>query len=211
MNKLTFFLLCALLALAIPVLSLAQSPESGEYTRLLSKLRSGDFSIDFAALRKAFTRTPGYQPNNLVLAGQSREMFAAIEGGRFEEATSVAEEILAKNYTHSEAHIGAAMAYQQLGNADLSRYHAAVSRGLFDSICGGTGGRTPDTPCVVISVEEEHFFLAASGYTLHERMEARCTTGPCDAMKVTSQSGDPITFYFDVSIPISHQEAQKTD
>lgn len=200
-----------LLAAAIPGSVPAQStPPAGEdYASLLRTLRSGDLSIDFGALRLAFTRTADYRPQNLVLAQQAQEMFAAIDRQEFPEAVDLAKEILARNYTHSEAHIGAALAYGGLGNAELSRYHAAVSRGLFDSICPETGGRTPDAPCVVTSVEEEHFYLSASGYDVQERSEGRCPSGPCDVMKVVSATDEPFTIYFDVSIPLRHRTPQQ--
>lgn len=211
MKAITILLGCLLAAGGTGLVTAQSSPATEDYASLLNQLRRGDLDIDFGALRLAFTRTRGYQPYSLDLAQQAQKMFTAIDQQEFERAVDLATEILGQNYTHSEAHIGAAMAYGGLGNAELARYHAAVSRGLFDSICPDTDGRTPDAPCVITSIEEEHFFLSASGYEVQQRTEARCSTGPCDAMKVLPASGDPFTIYFDVSIPMRYQAARQRE
>jgi hypothetical protein len=161
MKKLSTILLFLLLFSAA---ASAQKPskDGKEYDALVAKLKAGDTSIDFKALRIAFTQSNGYSP----YGGGSDDVkaaFAALEKKDYKSAKSKAEKALNDDYIDMDAHVAALLAYKGLGDASKESFHKAIYLGLVNSILNSGDGKTPETAYIVISTHEEYVALRALG------------------------------------------------
>lgn len=50
-----------------------------DYAALLGRLKANDFTVDFRALRLAYTRTPDYHPNSSASHEFKKQIQAALE------------------------------------------------------------------------------------------------------------------------------------
>lgn len=176
------------------------APDSLEYQRLVSALRSGERDIDFTRLRMAYAASPAYDP----YGGDPdlfRAMMAAVQARRHSEALVLADSVLARNYLDATAHLIAWMSARQSGNEERAPYHAWVARELVRSIAS-KDGRTPETAMVVIAIDEEYAYLRANGLEPVSQAMSVCGGNRCDVLRVRDgRSGEEFSLYFDVSIP----------
>jgi len=121
------------------------------YHKLTARLRGGDLSIDFRALRFACSAARNCEVRGNVndLSAES----AAIKRGDFDTARQLAEKILTRGYADAETHANLAGIYAKLGEQKRSEFHQAVVRGLLRSIRASDGG-TMSTALEVISLRE---------------------------------------------------------
>ena len=130
------------------------------YAALLGRLKAQDFTIDFRALRLAFTQTPHYHPNSSASREFRKQVQTALEGKDYKGALKAADAWLATEYMNPFAQLGAARAHDALGEAEQARFHNRVADGIYNSLCLPGQGRAASAPCQVISLDEEHFYLA---------------------------------------------------
>ncbi len=178
----------------------AQTPSKNDYETLLERVKDGEDEIDFAALRFAFAESDEYSPFGNESPDQLESVFKALEKGKHNKAVKLVQQLLDDFYLSGDAHYAASVALEKLGKSKEASFHLAVTRGLFDSICEDTDGTSPESPCRVISVDEEYFYLGASGLQVQEQTLSTCKYGPCDMMRVRDQETDAeSTLYFDIS------------
>jgi hypothetical protein len=147
-------------------LATGSAAASEDYAALKQRLLGGDTGIDFLALRLGYAGSPEYSPNRASSLEQRRKLEQALKQDQFEAAVPLAEAWLKDDYLNPFAHLGAARAYEKTGKAAQAKFHNAVVDGLFKSICAAGEGQSDNTPCRVISIDEEHFFLVMNGPTL---------------------------------------------
>src|SRR5439155_24242343 len=114
---------------------------TSSYDKLLERVKQSDKTVDFKALRLAYTETAAYSP----YGGDRdlrKEMFAAINSRDYAKALTNGEGILAKNYVDINGHFGCFAAHNRLGHADKAAYHKFVLEGLIDSIRNSGDGKT---------------------------------------------------------------------
>lgn len=140
--------------------SAANAKPGGSYVGMLERARRGDRSIDFGAMRMAYTETADYNPYG---GDVRREMFGALGASKFEEALSVAEKALEKNYVDLNAHYVAFVANRELKRVDRAEFHRTMFAGLIESIQRSGDGKSAETAFVVISTTEEYVLLNVLG------------------------------------------------
>lgn len=175
------------------------------FAGMVARLRAGDSTVDFTALRIAYTRTSSFDPYAAMVSEDRAGMVAAINEGDNDKAAELAGAVLEVNFVDAGAHIVSMVAHDRLGHRDRSRFHQLMAEGLIRSIGGNDPGRgrTPEAPYVVISVREEYDYLQANGLKPAGQALVQCNGRPCDAMDVIERkSGRRSTLYFDVSIPM---------
>jgi hypothetical protein len=157
---------------SLPLWGQQTAKDGKEYETLVTKLKAGDTSIDFKALRIAYTKTKEYRP----YGGSSEDpevWFAAINRHDFTVAAAGAERGLRESYIDINAHAVAALAYAGLGEATKAAFHKAVYFGLTGSILGSGDGKTPETAYVVIAADEIYVLLRGLGFLLFRSKPAR--------------------------------------
>lgn len=172
-----------------------------DYSVLLAKVKNFDKTVDFKALRLAYTKTPDYNPYG---RDNSRDdaMGKAIEEEKFEEAIKIAQTILEKNYVHIFAHFVSRIAYRELGDQKKFEYHHFVTNGLVQSIIGSGRGRDPEGAFLVISTDEEYMILDVLGLKSKTQSTLKVADQTYDKLEVVDRkTGDTGEIFFNVTIP----------
>lgn len=175
---------------------------SPDYNTLVKQLKSNDKSVDFTALRYSYTKTADYNPYSPD--DKKRAMFEALNNGEFEKAIKHAQAVLEKNYVDMDAHFVCRIAYRETKNTEKQRFHEFVVKGLLDSIYDSGNGQTTETAFVVISTDEEYFFLRAYGFNVIKQSLVKINDRNYDKIDVEERkSGEKIIVYFNVDMPFN--------
>jgi hypothetical protein len=171
------------------------------YDSLRARLSAGDLAIDYLSLRLAYAESPYYSPYDFRTESK-KAMRAAIDADDCRKALAVADSILKMNYVDIESHLVLARCLERAGDVATARRHATIAQGLLQSIRGYASGRTPDSAIVVISIDEEHAFLAMHGLEQTLVAGVNCGGHLCDAIQTVDRaSGKTQWLYFNVGIP----------
>ena len=192
------FLMLALLVTYAPGAGAAQSSPAASYDQLVAKLQAGDTSIDFQALRFAYAETPDFDPNAPPVVSK-RDLIQAVNAGNLGEALSLANTILAANYTDMDGHYASFIVYDQRGDQVKAEFHRIVAQGLLKSFTDSGDGTSENTPIVVVAASEELSYLGLKGYRVVRQGLVRGNSGPVDAFAVTTFDNQGTTVYFDIS------------
>jgi hypothetical protein len=162
LRKLILASICAsvllLLAVASPIFGQAgpapaPTPAPEDYQAMVKRIKGGDLKIDFVAFRQAYTQSAGFSGYG---EGSKKEMYAALNAKKFDDALKLANTRLDEDYVDLNAHFVALVANRELGHADKAEFHRTVFVALMDSIIKGHDGQTAATAYQVISVAEEY-------------------------------------------------------
>jgi hypothetical protein len=199
------------LALLIILLAPARAAETSAlgYDELLARLKGGDTSIDFAALREAYATSPRYDPYPTDASRLKTSLFDAFAAKDCPRATDIAAKILDANYVNIDAHLIAGRCYGETGDAQRADFHQAIARGLLAAIAQTGDGESPETAFVVIAVDEELSFLRAQGYEVSDQALVNHAGRRIDRVEATdSDTGDAVVVFFDVERPLSWRERE---
>jgi hypothetical protein len=179
-----------------------------DYYILVKQVKNNDKSIDFKALRYAYTKTPDYKPYGGDDADKDA-MYAALKNKDFKKAVKHAQVVLGKNYVDMEAHYVSTIAYRETKNKEKEEFHSFVLKGLLDSIYDSGTGQTPETAFVVITVDEEYFFLGVYGYRVTKSDQVGANNHSYDKMETEDKkTGAKAIFYFNIDMPFNWLTAQ---
>lgn len=170
---------------------------SNGYAMLLARLEQKDFTVDFAALRRAYAKTSSYRPDDPVLTALHRQMTEALQKGDDASAIRIARQVLARDYVDIDAHRVLAR------GADAPDFHRAVADRLLQSILDSGNGKAPETAYLVVSTDEEysvldHLGLQASAQSLVEQQGHYY-----DSLLVIGDAGKPFNIYFNIDLPFA--------
>jgi len=198
-------------AIALQLLSTAslasQQPATdtaGAYHALLARLKARDTSIDFTALRLAYAHSPEYSPYGSDADDLRDSMMAALQRRDYRRAVQQADSALTFDYLDIRTHVMRAFAAEQAGDSAAATWDRVVASLLTRSITRSGSGNA-DSPYVVVSVAEEYAVLGMTGYDRGRQSLGKCGKRPCDVLETTNhETGQPRTFYFDISLPMGH-------
>lgn len=154
MQKISLF---AAILLSCVVSVSAQGDKAAVYNDLLSKVKGGDMTVDFKALRFAFAEKGPAPFDPKVQGGMTK----ALNDKNYKEAARLADAIQKANFVDMNSHVVAAMAHGALGDAKKAKFHEAVYLGLINSIINGSDGNSTKTAYVVVSLLEVPVVLNA--------------------------------------------------
>ena len=174
--------------------------DDAAYNELVAKIKGGDTSIDFKALRIAFTHTKNYSPYGGDRDGQ-KILFAAIDKKNYKDAVKKAEELLKDDYVDMDAHVGASLAYRGLGENDKADIHKNIYLGLVNSIIKSGDGKTASTAYVVISTHEEYITLRALGLASGDQSLQHLDGHTFDVLTATDpKTKESLKVFFNIDI-----------
>jgi hypothetical protein len=186
-----------LAAAALALASAANPNADAPYLELVEKVKAGDLSIDFRALRLACAKA-----DHCDAHGDSQELIAmrrAIQSHDYKPAIKSAEKLIAAGFPNIEAHAVCAQAYEALKEPDKAKFHHDVTSALIRSILSTGDGKTKETAFEVIGTQEE--YLIASVLGLPRPMSQSLITGPhnYDLLEVDDpKTGKNVSLYFNI-------------
>jgi hypothetical protein len=183
---------------AIPPHANIQEPKTPTYAEMVEKAKSGDPTVDFAALRFAFLDAPGGHKEGFF---NSRLLNGLAQQKDYDKLLKTANDFLAQDFVDMRSHFAASVAYHGLGREEESQKEAAIGKGLAKSITDSGDGKTQKTAFVVISVSEEYATLEWLG--IQPKGQQSLIIGgkdlpPCD-MLVCVKNGQTMNIYIDIS------------
>jgi uncharacterized protein DUF4919 len=221
--RLLFLLACLWLALALlPVGATAhESPQRSEaapqsegapqreaapqsYEALLERIKRGDSTVDFGALRLALAASPAYRPYNPEAESLRKEMLSAYAAEDYDTAHDRARRLLQANYLDIGGQMVSALVEKRLGNTELARFHQFMAVSLLRSILDSGDGKSPETAYVVIATAEEYAVLNLLGLRPGEQSLIHANGHSFDRLRAVGRdAGEPVTLYFNVDLPIA--------
>jgi hypothetical protein len=166
------------------------------YEQIVSELKSGFTDVDYRKLREAYSESTGYDP--YFQTSKQMLLARAMKATDCESVLSLANALLAGNFTDIEAHIFAADCARRMHDDSTARFHLEVARGLLSSIAGSGDGKSAETAFVVVAVDEEYAWLFSQGYRVRNQALVKNGVHQLDAVDVFDQSGVQKTIYFNV-------------
>jgi len=172
-----------------------------DYYDLVKKVKNNDKSVDFGALRLAYTKTRDYNPYGTDDSAKDAA-FDALNKKNYAEAVRQAQAALEKNYVDPDVHLLCRIAYRETGNAEKYAFHTFVLQGLAGSLYASGDGVSPETALVVISVREEYFYLNANKLKLIKTSLFSANCHNYDKADVEHKvTGEKSIVYFNIDIP----------
>lgn len=203
MRRLNPFLATLLLLVALHGLAFGQNgPKETGYEALVNKLKSGDRSVNFRALRLAYADSPA-STTGPDTDPDKKAMSQALNKNDFAAAIRHADVVLASNYVDMDAHFAEYIACRELKEVDKAEFHKFVLQGLLKSITDSGDGKTPETAYQVIDVHEEYVLLHFMRVALPESQSYLHKNGHAyDEIKFKDPAtGKEAVLYFNVDIP----------
>jgi uncharacterized protein HemY len=192
---------------AVPAVPSAPAATQAEakptYEALLERVRKHDQTVDFQALRLAYTETKAYGPYGGDAASQ-KNLFASLKANEYDKALESATTILAGNYLDIIGHFGSFVAHRELGHAELAAYHRFVYEGLLNSIKNSGDGKSMETAFVVISTDEEYALFNYLG--LRPTGQALVKEKGHNFDKMTAldpKTNQSVVYYFNIDKPFN--------
>ena len=167
---------------------------------------SEKYPVDsFTKLRMDFAESSLYSPG-WKSDDQREKITDAFDSDKIDEGLNLAKQWLRDYPIDAEMHGWCSFFLKKKGDYRGFFHHKAMKNGLLSSITSSGTGLSEASPWKVISVSEEYFVLnyldAKSG---KQSLMTNSDGVICDMMECTIE-GDPITFYFDVSISMHATE-----
>lgn len=135
------------------------SAQPASYETMVASIRAGHTDSDYVALRQAYAKSKDYDPYGMKLQALVPEMLGAFGNKDCKTAVADAGKIGAIDYTDIDAHLVAALCFDDMGDKTESAFERAIFTGLVDSIVKSGDGRTPATAYRVVTLAEEYALL----------------------------------------------------
>jgi len=184
----------------------SDKPKSSDYKQLLDRVKNGDQTVDYTALRMAFTETDDYSPY-APSSSSLRPIYAAFNDHKFQLAIELADKVLEKDYVCPDAHQVASLSYGALGNEKKAEYHRLIAQKLLDSIRKSGNGKSMDTAMVVITTGEEYFVMREMGLKVTSQGLLHQDKHSFDVLTgVSPTAKEPLEVYFQIDKIFGHME-----
>jgi hypothetical protein len=175
--------------------------KTDSYETLITKLKAGETSIDYRALRRAYA-----ERKDAVGAGSDhvvrRTMSVALAQKRFQDAIKIGEDILATVFISPDTHAALAGAYAELGDAKKAAAHKAIYLGLINSVLAEGNGETPATAYQVVIIEEPFAVVRALNLSVWARAGAVQNGKYYEVLSATDQkTGKIVKLHFNIDTP----------
>ncbi|MGA1980933.1 MAG: DUF4919 domain-containing protein [Acidobacteriaceae bacterium] len=184
-------LCCGLSAFALDDPKVAHA----KYDELAARVRSGDLTVDWQALRLA--AEVGEVEGDYDLRDANQRGTKAFNDGKFEDSLKIANEMLAHNIASGDGHFLAMISLKHLGRqADSDKEHAMLDA-FFQSIMKSGDGKSAKTAWFTVNVHEEYLVIRLLlGLNLKSQALSHMDGHDYDVMTVTDDSGKESTLWF---------------
>jgi hypothetical protein len=175
------------------------APTDSTYDELVERAKRNDQTVELTELRFAYLRSNAYRESafSMDLRSLRLRLQEAMKAGEHAKVREIAEQMIAIRFIDLGAQKALRQSCRALGDEECAKRGDWLSVGLFKSVLAGRDGKTCATGWRVVSVDEEYFVLAMSGFRLSKQALVK-DGGVCDKMEGTDETGAPATYYFDV-------------
>ncbi|WP_237068246.1 DUF4919 domain-containing protein [Microbulbifer guangxiensis] len=210
----------AIIAMAVLLTACAGAPTGGpestvadrqppvpasEYRRLLTEAQTLSFTLDFDALRRAYSESEEYNPHGGIRLTGLPEAYQSVEQSDYERCLRYVDEVLANNYMSLEAHMIGVVCSGRSEAHDREDLHRYMVEGLMDSIERSGDGRTQESAYHTITTSELRAFVRLKGLEVLEQSIVYDQQGVYDKMQVRDpESGSEYPLFFNVSQQFAH-------
>ncbi len=177
----------------------AMADADSDYAALVAKAEAGDATVDYTALRKAYTQTSKYDPYSVSWLPLIRETYAALSKGDCASALTKADAVLKLDFTAMDAHAVRGFCAGKANDTALDAHEKAILHGLSQSLFTSGDGKTPETALVVTSMGDERFALTALRVRQTRQALVQTAKSPVDEIAGTDAGGNTQKVYFNVS------------
>ncbi len=171
------------------------------YAALLDIASKDINQADFAAIREAYTQSPGYAPYAPPIAMD--ELRAALQAQDWARAGYIAVELLKVDFLQTEVHGALAQVFEQGGRPDKAAWHLAFANGLVNALMNSGDGFLFETAIKVVNVREEYEALRLLGLSVVRRRLVLHKDRHYDVFLVRDEKGRQVTIHFDAEVMIS--------
>jgi hypothetical protein len=188
------------------IIAQGAGPQPGNtttYEQLVARVQSGDMSVDFTALRTAFTQTAAYREkqNQVQMMAMTvyRRLWDLLDQGHPGEALDLARVVIASCFVDINAQLVAAEAYRQVGNERTAAFHRFVADGLLRSVMGSGAGGKGDSAFRAVLVSDEYALLRSMGFAPVKQTLYKEDGHTYDMLSAKDpKSGAGTTYYFNI-------------
>lgn len=166
-----------------------------KYDELAARVRSGDATVDWQALRLA--AEVGGVEGDYDLQDANKRGVKLFNAGDFAGSLKIANEMLEHNITSGDGHFLAMISLNHLGRqADADKEHAMLDA-FFQSILKSGDGKSAKTAWFTVNVHEEYLVIRLLlGVNLKSQSLSSQEGHSYDVMTVTDSSGKESTLWF---------------
>lgn len=170
--------------------------KAADYDAMLEKVRSGDMSVNFAAMRLAYTETKDYAPYG---GAQARgQMYRAFGEKNHKEALSIAGSILKTNFVDLPSQFISWKCNEATGDAKAAGFHEKVFKALWAAI-NEFDGLSESTAMISIGISEQYFVMNYLGFERGSKGLVQKDGSIFDVHTVTNQdTNETRMFYFNI-------------
>lgn len=166
-----------------------------DYEDMLERAKKSDPTVDYAAMRMAYTETEDYSPYGG--STERRKMFTELTEKKYKEALASAEAFLKTNFVDVEAHYCAWQSALGLKDEAKTKFHENTFRSLMDAIFE-YDGLTAKSAMLSIGISEQYFVMGALGFQRRSKGLVREEGSIFDVHDAENKDGESRKFYFNI-------------
>ena len=200
--KKALFLLTVVFATAL--FCSAQTPattdlhkDTSKYRQLVNKIRSGDSSVNFGELRRAYVEWLN-DGTGLKEAPNRDEMVKAFRSKDLAKATQLGEAVVEYEFVNPGLLGALADAYKKLGNESKSRFYSEVSEKAEHGLFLSGDGKTSKTAYFVMDVDEEYRVMRTFNFTVSMQSLLSENGQSYDLLSGKDENGKVVELYFNI-------------
>jgi hypothetical protein len=172
-----------------------------KYEELAAKVRGGDTTVDWQALRLA--AEVGYVSGNYDVQDANQRGIKAFNDGKFADSLKIANEILEHNIADGDGHFLAMISLKHLGRQPDADKENAMLVAFFQSIVKSGDGKSAKTAWFTVNVHEEYLVIRLLlGLKLKSQSLSHLDGHSYDVMTVADDSGKESTLWFNTDTDI---------
>ena len=178
----------------------AQKPESKDsslYMQLVEKIRSGDNTVNFGSLRRAYVAWLNTGSNSDEHP-KRKEMVKAFESKDYKKAVELAEIVIAAEFINSGLLGAMADAYKQIGDEKKFKFYDDLKHKARHGLFLSGDGKTAKTAYYVMSIPEEYRVMRELGFTTSMQSLLSIDGQSFDLLKGTDEKGNSVEVFFNI-------------
>lgn len=190
------------LLLSLLLLTFAPAIAAEDYGAMVERLKKGDTTVDYRALREAYAASPKYQPYGGSFDDTRQAMRKAFAAKDCPNAIANGEKVLNEIYIDLLSHALIGRCYDNANNKPKADFHRAVGRGLVASVSASGDGKTPETAFIVVTIDEEYDLLSTRNLNLISQSLVHSGGHSFDRVEVQDNGGRGSTVFFQIDAPL---------